>query len=40
MKTIEPAAACKSGDETLPLTTTEGESLTVPFDTTFLAGPV
>jgi hypothetical protein len=39
MKTIEPAESGKSGG-CLTLTTTGGESVTVPFDTTFLAGPV
>jgi hypothetical protein len=39
MKTIEPAESGKSGDG-LTLTTPEGESVTVPFDTTFLAGPL
>jgi hypothetical protein len=39
MKKIEPAKSGKS-DGALTLTTTGDETVTVPFDTTFLTGPL
>jgi hypothetical protein len=39
MKKIEPATSGKS-DGALTLMTTGGDSITVPFDTTFLTGPL
>jgi hypothetical protein len=39
MKKIEPAKSGQS-EGVLALTTTGGDSITVPFDTTFLTGPL